>query len=332
MPGVRALRKIQLGVESAKGTAVAATALWRGQGVIEDQTEVMFPEEDIGYLSGIDRSYIPRNMAAITFEQTPATFEQLGYILDAGVKTVSGVQDGAGTDYIYTYTFPTTAANSIKTYTIEGGDDQQAEEMEYAFVKSFTLAGAAGEAWTVTADWLGRQVSTTSFTGSISVPTVEEILFQKGKLYIDAIGGTIGSTQKSNTLLKAELAVTTGWQEYFTADGNLYFTAHKSTKPEVVLTLTFEHDGTSVAEKANWLAETARLIRILVEGSTVATPGTTYSNKTLIIDLAGKWERFEKLDEQDGNDIVAGRFRSAYDPTSASFAEIAIVNELSALP
>jgi len=332
MPGVRALRKIQLGVESAKGTAVAATALWRGQGVIEDQTEVMFPEEDIGYLSGIDRSYIPRNMAAITFEQTPATFEQLGYILDAGVKTVSGVQDGAGTDYVYTYTFPTTAVNSIKTYTIEGGDDQQAEEMEYAFVKSFTLAGAAGEAWTVTADWLGRQVSTTSFTGSISVPTVEEILFQKGKLYIDAIGGTIGSTQKSNTLLKAELAVTTGWQEYFTADGNLYFTAHKSTKPEVVLTLTFEHDGTSVAEKANWLAETARLIRILVEGSTVATPGTTYSNKTLIIDLAGKWERFEKLDEQDGNDIVAGRFRSAYDPTSASFAEIAIVNELSALP
>jgi len=332
MPGVRALRKIQLGVESAKGTAVAATALWRGQGVIEDQTEVMFPEEDIGYLSGIDRSYIPRNMAAITFEQTPATFEQLGYILDAGVKTVSGVQDGAGTDYIYTYTFPTTAANSIKTYTIEGGDDQQAEEMEYAFVKSFTLAAAAGEAWTVTADWLGRQVSTTSFTGSISVPTVEEALFQKSKLYIDAIGGTIGSTQKSNTLLKAELAVTTGWQEYFTADGNLYFTAHKSTKPEVVLTLTFEHDGTSVAEKANWLAETARLIRILVEGSAVATPGTTYSNKTLIVDLAGKWERFEKLDEQDGNDIVAGRFRSAHDSTSASFTEIAIVNELSALP
>ncbi len=332
MPGVRALRKIQLGVESAKGTAVAATALWRGQGVIEDQTEVMFPEEDIGYLSGIDRSYIPRNLAAITFEETPATFEQLGYILDAGVKTVSGVQDGAGTDYVYTYTFPTTSANSIKTYTIEGGDDQQAEEMEYAFVKSFTLAGAASEAWTVTADWVGRQVSTTSFTGSISVPTVEEILFQKSKLYIDAIGGTIGSTQKSSTLLKAELAVTTGWQEYFTADGNLYFTAHKSTKPEVVLTLTFEHDGTSVAEKANWLAETARLIRILGEGSTVTTPGTTYSKKTLIIDLAGKWERFEKLDEQDGNDIVTGRFRAAYDSTSASFAEIVVVNELSALP
>lgn len=332
MPGVRALRKIQLGVESAKGTAVAATALWRGQGVIEDQTEVMFPEEDIGYLSGIDRSYIPRNLAAITFEQTPATFEQLGYVLDAGVKTVSGVQDGAGSDYTYTYTFPTSAANSIKTYTIEGGDDQQAEEIEFAFVKSFTLAGAAGEAWTVTADWAGRQVSTASFTGSISVPTVEEILFQKGKLYIDAIGGTIGSTQKSSTLLNAELAVTTGWQEYFTADGNLYFTGHKSTKPEVLLTLTFEHDGTSVAEKANWLAETARLIRILVEGSTVSTPGTTYSKKTLIIDLAGKWERFEALDEQDGNDIVTGRFRAAYDPTSASFAEIVVVNELSALP
>ena len=53
MAGVKALRKVQLGLESTKGTAVAATALWRGTGTIEDKREVVFPDEDIGYLSGV---------------------------------------------------------------------------------------------------------------------------------------------------------------------------------------------------------------------------------------------------------------------------------------
>ena len=52
MTGIKKLRKLQLGRETTAGTAVNATDLWRGIGTIEDQTEVMFPEEDIGYLSG----------------------------------------------------------------------------------------------------------------------------------------------------------------------------------------------------------------------------------------------------------------------------------------
>ena len=44
---------------------------------------------------------------------------------------ITGTADGAGTGKIYTYTFPTTAKKVIKTYTIEGGDDQEAERMEY---------------------------------------------------------------------------------------------------------------------------------------------------------------------------------------------------------
>ncbi len=332
MPGVRALRKIQLGKESTPGTAVAATALWRGQGVLDDRREVQFIEEDVGYLSGIDRTITPQYLAGITFEETPATFEQLPYVLAAGVKNVtSGTQDGTGSDYIYTYTFPTTSANSVQTYTIEAGDDQQAEEMEYSFVEAFTLSGEAGGPVMVSADWLGRQAQTTTFTGSIAVPTVEDIIFLKGKLYIDDVSGTIGTTQKSNTLLSFNLSVTTGWRPFFTADGNLYFSSIKSTMPEVVMEVTFEHDGTATAEKTNWRNETPRLIRLSFEGSTVSTPGTSYSKKTLIVDLAGKWERFEPLDEQDGNDVVTARFRARYNATAATFAEIVVVNELSAL-
>ena len=96
MAGIKALRKIQLGQETAAGTAVAATQLWRGVGMIADEREVIFPEEDIGYLSGVDRTYVPKVLASIALGDTPATFEQFPYILEAGVKAIGSGAAGGG--------------------------------------------------------------------------------------------------------------------------------------------------------------------------------------------------------------------------------------------
>lgn len=327
--GIKALRKIQLGKETTAGTAVEATMLWRGTGVIEDQREVIFPDEDIGYLSGVDRNYCPKLLAAIQFDAVPATFEQLPIILSAGVKNVvTGVTDTGGSGKVYTYTFPTTSANTIRTYTIEGGDDSGAEEMEYSFVESFEISGNGGEALQMSANWVGRQVSTAAFTAiSPMVPaTVEEILFGKGKLYIDNVSGTIGTTQVSNTLLGIGLPVTTGWIAKFAADGNLYFSFAQSTKPEVLLNVTFEHNATAIAEKLAWRNKTARLFRLDFPGSALTTAGM-FSTKLLRINLAGRWEKFDKIGEMNGNDIVTGTFRAGYNATAAKFAEIVVVNE-----
>lgn len=336
MAGIKSLRKIQLGRESTAGTAVAATTIWRGPAAApDDQRETVFTAEDVGYVSGIDRSYQPKLLGALAFEETEATFEQLPHILEAGVKTATASQDGAGSDYIYTYTFPTTSSNTLKNYTIEGGDNQQAEEIEYGFVTDFGLSGEGAGAVMMSANWQGRQVSTTTFTGSLSLPTVEEVLFSKGKIYIDAASGTIGTTQKSSTFLSFDLSVTTGWVARFTGDGNLYFTRAAFVGVptlEVLCNLTFEHDGTATTEISNFRSSTSRLIRLTFEGSTVATPGTTYSKKTLIIDLAGTWDNFESLGEQDGNDVVTGTFRARYNSTASLFSEITVVNELTSLP
>jgi len=332
MAGVKALRKIQLGDESPAGTAVAASTIWRGLGAIEDQREVVFAEEDVGVLPGVDRTYTPKLLAALAMEETEATFEQLPYILEAGVKSVSGVKDGDGSGYAYTFAFPTTAANTPLTYTIEMGDNQAVEEMEYSFVQEFTLSGAVGEALKMSATWVGRQVSTSSFTGALSIPTVEEILFQKGVLYIDDTGGSIGDGLVSNSLIAMSLNVTTGFVPLFAADGELYFSVHKQVAPEVTLDLTFEHDATAVAAKVDWRAETTQLIRLLFQGTALETAGTTYTYKTLNIDLAGKWKMIDAIGDQDGNDVVTGHLRARYSSADTLFAEVIVVNELSALP
>jgi hypothetical protein len=332
MAGVKSLRRIQLGQETTAGTAVASTALWRGQGVIEDQRELNFVEEDIGFFSGADRSYISKFVGALSMPDTPATFEQVGYILAAGVKDVTtGTADTGGSGKIYAYTFPTSALNSVQTFTVEGGDNQQEEEMYYSFVESFALTGAGGEALMLNANWLGRQVQNGTFTTQPATPTVEDILFSKGKLYIDAAGGTIGSTQVSSTLLSMSLSVDTGILPKWTADGSLDFNFHQFTRPEVTLELTYEHNASAVTEKTAWRNETARLIRLDFEGSTLTTAGSSHTVKVLRIDLAGKYESFAALSDQDGNDTVTATFRGLYNATASTFGEIKVVSEVSPL-
>lgn len=334
MAGTKALKRIQLGREAAAGTAVAASTRWRGLGSIQDNREVTFVDEEVGILSGTDRSYTGKLEGAMSFEETEATFEQIPYLFECGVKLVqTGAADGSGAGKIYTYTMPTTSLNTIRTLTIEGGDNQAAEEMEYSFVDAFTISGAGGEALKMSAEWIGRQVSTSTFTSAstATLPEVEEILFGKGYLYIDSVSGTIGTTTAGSTLLDMSLEVDTGIMAKYSADGGLYFTFHQFTEPEIMLNLTYEHNSTAVTEKAAWRAETPRQLRLLFEGSAF-TAGTSYSKKTLIIDLAGKYETFDALDDKDGNSVVACSFRAKYNSTCAKFAEFVVVNTLANLP
>lgn len=333
MPGVRRLQRIQIGAESAKGTSVAATTKWRGMGTLEDARVVENAEENVGILPGLDDTqYIPMLGGKLAMEAVPATFEQLPYILEASIAAATPAQDGSGSDYIYTYTVPTTTQGSFRTYTIEGGDDQQEEEMEYCFVPDFTLKGEDGKAWTMEANWEGRQIVPSTFTGSLAVPAVDYILFQKTKLYINAVGTFPATSQITGSFRKFELKVKSGLKSYGTGEGNLYFTAAKRSEDmELELKITFEHDSNATTELAAWRAGTSRAFRIDATGAAVTSAGSVYSTRRAIIDLLGKYEKFDKIGEINGNDIREATIKARYNGTAASAGRIIVVNDLSAL-
>ena len=332
------LGKLQLGKESTPGTSVAATTVWRGAGsFIEDQRLVKYVEEMVGILGGTNRSYIPELMAAINLSGTELTFQQFVYLLVmSGWCTASGTQDGTGSDYIYTATVPTTSTNSMtgKTYTFRGGDDHEAELMEYGFCSEFGLKGAIREAAKMSGVVMGRQAAASSFTGALSLPSVSEALVQKGKVYLDDADGTFGTTQVTSQITGFELKVKTGVMPQFTMDGTLYFTTVYQADPEITGKLTFLHDsgvdGAS-GEKSKWRSETPRLLQLKFEGASVASAGTTYSKETLIVNLPIKWDKFGALESKDGATLVTGEFTSKYDETAATSGEFIVVNELSAL-
>jgi len=331
MAGSKALRKIQWGDEATAGTPVAASAIWRGMGVIKDEREVVFPEEDVGILPGTTRSYLASQWTQLDLSSVEATFEQLPYIFEAGIATETPTQDGTGSGYVYNYVASTTSQNTIRTYTIEGGDDQQAEEFDYAYVSDFTLSGDGQGALMVEATWMGRETTNTTFTAAIGLPTVEEIRVNDASLYIDNSGGTVGSTAVSSTLKGLTLTVDTGHQHYWAVDGTLDFSATKDVGAEIVLEMQYEHNASAVTEKAKYRDQSIRLVRLDFEGSSLATSGT-YSKKTLRIDLAGVYEDWSVLEDEDGNDYVTATLRCRYSSADTLFADFTVVNELSALP
>ena len=333
MAGVTKLKKVQLGLESSKGTAVDATALWLGDATIKDNREATFPAENIGYLGPVDRSYIPMADSSIEFAETEANFEQIGYPFAAGIAdTVSGTANGGTTNgYKYAYALATIAAPTTKTYTIEAGDNQQEYEAYYGFCEEITLSGAPREAVKIASKWRARSMAKSSFTANVAVPTVEQILFQKGKLYIDAVGGTLGATQATNTWLGFDMTIATGLVPVFTGDGNIYFSFDKCTGPDITGSVIFEHDATGVARYDDLVSNTTKKVRMEFQGAALTGSGGTFTTKALRIDFSMHIVSIDLLDSVNGNNTVKVNYRAVYNPTADLYCTITVCNTLSAL-
>ena len=163
--GVKKLRKIQLGKETVAGTPVAPTTIWRGTGTLADNRVVSRPPEDVGYLVDVNRGYIASTGSTLSLAGV-ATFEQFPIFLESGVKLVTPAKDGAGSGYISVYPLPTIAANTIKTRTVEAGDNQEVETAAYMFTKEITLTGTAKQAVQLAVVMEGRSAEPVVYSAS----------------------------------------------------------------------------------------------------------------------------------------------------------------------
>jgi len=319
-----ATAKCQLGRETTPGTAVAATTIWRGMTRMDDLRDIRRADEEVGRYAGRGRTYTASLGAQVNMPSQVATFEQILHIFEAGVQTVTP----SGTEAPFTYSYAVSKASeaTIKTYTLEVGDGEDAEEAEYCFVESFELTGSVDEALMVTATWRGRQVTQgITFTAALTLPAIEEILFNEGKLYIDDSEGTIGTTQVSSSFKEFSLKVTTGWAAKTTGDGELYFTFHEMTRPAITLDITAEHtsDWDSAGEKAKWAAESWRLVRLQFDGT---------SSRQLTLDVAGKWDKFNAIEDGDGTRVLTGTMTVEDSSADSLFAEFEVKCALASVP
>lgn len=325
--GLTAFRRIQLGKETAPGTAVPATAKLMGfnlKAPLADR-QIVQPEEERGSLAGAFRSYTQSVGWTGATLSGDATFEDILYLLAMAIKG-GVVPTGTGTAKTWAFEPSLTAANNPDTFTLEFGDDTQAYEAEYVLATSLEISGGVGQALKCSANLVGRQLTATTFTPALADRVVESALAAKTNLYLDDSGGMIGTTLVPSTLLDWT------WRlpEHFVTiahQGSLYFTAVREQKMKPTLEMTVEFNTGVAALRAKYLAETRQLVRLKAEGSEVET-GT---KKSLSIDGAYKIIDLDVLDERNGADIVKLTLHGEYDPTWAKLFKVEVVNGVSTL-
>lgn len=337
-PGIKKLQRIQMGFETTPGTTVTASSRWRGMGsTLEDKRKVEIIEEMVGIIGGLDRTAITQNLGGLSLAATPATPEQAQYLFCWGMGgPKTGSADGAGTDKIYTNTIPTTAAPTTISSTFETGDNREQEFANYGVATQVVLEGKSGETVKMSGTILTRAVNrlVAGFT-STTIPTVSELLTSNGKFYLDAIGGTAGTTQIATQILGFKLQYDFMWIPKFTMDGTLDWSFATFADYKISGNVLFEHDTAvlrNAGAKADFVAQTAKIMQIKLLGDAAASGGTTYQNKQIVITHPIKWLNPPTLSDLNGNDTVSMNFQSRYNSTFGGAGTIVVVNELAALP
>jgi len=339
--GITALEKTQIGVEALAGSSTdVPTTTWRGNFKLKDTQQVVFPPERVGIFGPTTRSYVPITGSEGLFDGD-ATYEQLNYFFNAGIYTTTPTTD-TGSGYIRTWTVQNTSADlyattDLGTLVVENGDNIQVLTSRFNFVREMALSGKQGEGMMVTATSQGRDPSTSAgFTavGSTDLENpAETILFSKVSLAIDPSTDTAGTTPKTETILDSTLNFKTGWVANEARDGRTDFSNIKRTDDEITLDVTFEHNGVATAERDAFKAQTERVIQLKFLGTALSAAGT-YTYKTFIMNLWGKWQTFgsEGLEEQNGDNIYRGTFKVAYSAAAASKAQFILVTDQVTLP
>ncbi len=332
----RAFSKFQYGKETTRGTAVAATRILAGaqiKGVPLDR-KPQYIQDALGVRALSTRSVVYEKLVEDTLTIPAAYYQLLPWLFGCGLKggvTASETTPAQG-DYAWDFTPSLTGANAPDASTLEMGDDQQAFETEFLMFKRYKISGEAaqdgGESPVqIEVDYFSRQMTPATFTGGLSLPTMETMNAKTGRLYKDTAWAGIGGTEQTNTYRAFEYELITGVHPKFLGSANTYFDTYGESFIDAMLTLTLEGNSFADAIYDDYQARTARAWRMRLQGAQIGTG----VNHKLDLDIWGAPESVIPLNsESQGNNLHQVLVHGMYDPTGAKIVDVDVITSVNA--
>jgi len=321
--------KLEAGQETASSGAVAAKTkvpslkFHPAMGYLR----VVQPEEERGNLAAYHRAYVASQLVEGELAGE-ATFEEITIPLCMTIEDINGTatSTAAGTSYRWVFEPSWTSSNSPGLWTLEYGDDSQAWEANYTFGTGLTISGSTEEAWMVSVPTVSKDNSTTTFTGKsvTSGYTVETILMQETKLYMDDETSAGATTQITGAFLDFEFNLPEHFAPRFTADGEKYFSGVRECKVAPELTLTLVVDSTTKTYiTTDYENQTLQVVKIQADGATVSTGYDKYAR----IEMAGVITDISELTETDCDTTMVLTLTGAYSSKMAEVFKVSLFNE-----
>lgn len=338
-----ALRRMQVGLESTRGTLVAANKRWAGALQYSDVREAHMPEDE------------ERNSLALLHRRTElakhtelsltaaATYQALPDFLSMAIKgaiTPTTPTNGVKTR-LWTILPSLTASNAQDSFTVEYGDDQQEYECGHVMAEQLEFAGSMGEALQMTVGMFGQGTAKATFTGGLTKfyeqtssgagLTLEDISLQDFKIYVDSTWAGLGTTQKTAVLAGLSVRIPTGLTMIRYADGSKDFSTFGEQKRGAEVELTLRHNADGEAQYDNYVAGTLIFVRLIATGSEIEAVTPTYDNQ-FTMDFAMRYtEAPQFFSDYNGHNTVVLTGRTFHDPTSDNDMNFVVQNEVSSL-
>lgn len=323
------LRKVQLAAQAAWGTS-NTTATVQLTGVTDMSLDIVpdvYQPQFMGTLAPAVTSALMGQHGEASISQV-ASYQDLPYYL-AGVFGTAGASAAANTTYVYKYEAQVSQVTTAPYYTVQIGSTGAEYQLEGGLFTNLTISGEAGGMWEVSADLLGRAVTTASMTTGLDVRDVDLIRVSDTNIYVTPwTRSTISATALSATLISFEL--TANPQRHLkTFAGSINPGAHGDSTWESQLTTVLEFNSTAksyVDEMVSPDTLVQRQLRIK------ATTGTDSTAREATIDFAGTIADTVTLwDDRDGNMTVSLVWNGTYNTANSRFLAARVKNELSAL-
>jgi hypothetical protein len=303
MANVRAAvnQQVQIGVEATPGMAVpagklltafnwtlgmkAATKQFRGTGRQYPSASAVLTEYSQGKVDG------------------PGDFAQLVYVISSlwGGATIA-LHGSSLTTYDWIWTPPLTGsyAAAAKTYTIQQGDTNDAEQYTYGVFTGFDYTFGRQQEVQITADLIA-QTLTEGVTLTAAPTEVEQVPMTGAQMsiYLDTTSAGIGTTQLTDPL-KVAFQASDYYGPYFPINRtNTSFTSIVDKEKKNTLKLSLQANSTGIAVKGNYLETGARAyVRVAGVGPVIdsghgVNAAFTHDMAVFVADMA----EFSALDE-----------------------------------
>lgn len=330
LPETALFTSVRAAIETTRGTALNPTRILEVDGENfghEPDVALIRPRQSRGSFFPYYSATPGREMHRLTLPGSALSFQQLAWL---GPHFFKGLTTGVGAGADKTYAFvPASSTDDLKSSTLEWGyagtlsATQPGFRLPYVVGDELTITwdktNVDGIAWT--SSWHSPKAiaQITAFGGTPAA--LDSVLMSpiNTQVYIDAAGGTIGTTV-DNYVQSAAFHKTVGWTDLDTL--NLTTAAQdtfRATPPEVDLTLTryFANDN----ELDRYHDKAVRKIRVRTTGPVLGA-GTYVATLDFYGVLAPDGYRYAN---SDGLKMEQLKYVPVYDTTAATDHSLTVV-------
>lgn len=332
---IRPLTTLQQGIESTKGTIVAATRKRPGDWNFIEEQDFYREDYPAGLRANVGGAGVITRKGAIVEGETNLTPEDFLWPMLCGVE---GGVTPATTDDEELWEFEPdldTGNETINSSTFEwqesdGSTAHYYGEAGYGMCESFEINWAFNQPAKIRERWFARARQSSTMTAALTpIPGRVPLIAPKLSIFLDSSWSGLGGTQLTAVNRSGSLKVNTGYAPNYTNDGrsDVDFVNHKTGLHTATLSLVLENNAAGAARFAEFRANSIVFVRLNFAGALIGA-----GNPRMVqIDGAYRFVGPTNRNNDGQQRLINVELESVYDPTGGKTIVYRARNELAAL-